>query len=210
MFVLIAPQRQPERQASVIPACEASALCFYGLQMEENSPTIPCSVEISLICVQTFLISVCVHCKYTGVGLCAWKREREWETLLICVLWCSWQQDDNWKSGIRVVSVEKQHSDNLWFIFKSCVSYPPPLLLKERFVHLYSIICQGCSHSEPQRKSILHVITEAVTKVCKQRFYKKLSIGRVNMTFLVQSQRDGCVNFKWEQWEIYLYMYSKT
>lgn len=153
------------------------------------------------VCILSTQVSVCVHEK---------ERERERETLLICVLWCSWQQDINWKSGIRVVSVEKQHSDNLWFIFKSCVSYPPPLLLKERFVHLYSIICQGCSHSEPQRKSILHVITEAVTKVCKQRFYKKLSIGRVNMTFLVQSQRDACVNFKREQWEIYLYMYSKT
>lgn len=41
MFVLMAPQRQPERQASVIPASdEASAQSLYGLQMEENSPTI--------------------------------------------------------------------------------------------------------------------------------------------------------------------------
>lgn len=41
MFVLMAPQRQPERQASVIPASdEASAQSLYGLQMEENSPTV--------------------------------------------------------------------------------------------------------------------------------------------------------------------------
>ena len=41
MFVLMAPQRQPERQASVIPASdEASAQSLYGLQMGENSPTI--------------------------------------------------------------------------------------------------------------------------------------------------------------------------
>lgn len=56
MFVLIAPQRQSERQASIIPASEASALGFYGLQMDENSPTIPRSVGISLIHIQTFSI----------------------------------------------------------------------------------------------------------------------------------------------------------
>lgn len=41
MFVLMAPQRQPERQASVIPASdEASAQTLYGLQMGGNSPTV--------------------------------------------------------------------------------------------------------------------------------------------------------------------------
>jgi len=41
MFVLMAPQRQPETQASVIPASdEASAQSLYGLQMEENVPTV--------------------------------------------------------------------------------------------------------------------------------------------------------------------------
>lgn len=40
MFVLMAPQRQLERRASVIPASdEASAQSLYGLQKEENSPT---------------------------------------------------------------------------------------------------------------------------------------------------------------------------
>lgn len=59
MFVLMAPQRQPERQASVIPASdEASARTLYGLQMEENSPTMqhPYSAGISLIHTQTFPI----------------------------------------------------------------------------------------------------------------------------------------------------------
>lgn len=41
MFVLMAPQRQPERQARVIPASdEASAQSLYDFQIEENSAAI--------------------------------------------------------------------------------------------------------------------------------------------------------------------------
>lgn len=127
---------------------------------------------------------MCVHCKYTGVYVCM--RERH----CLNVLWCIWQQEDIWNLGIRVVFVEKKHSGNLCFIFKSCVSYPPPLLLKERFLtfvfnHLSRMFTfRAAEKSHP-----------TCDYRCSHKGLQTIETGRlflylrVNMTFLAQSQR---------------------
>ena len=73
-------------------------------------------------------------------------------------------------------------------LYSNAVSVTRPLgSLTGVDLHLCSIICQGCQHSRPQRKPILHVITDAVTETaCRNYFF---FFVRVNMTFLVHSQR---------------------
>ena len=58
-------------------------------------------------------------------------------------------------------------------LYSNAVSVTRPLgSLTGVDLHLCSIICQGCQHSRPQRKPILHVITDAVTETaCRNYFF---------------------------------------
>lgn len=69
-----------------------------------------CSIISAQVCTCVYLC-VCVN-----------ERERLW----MC-RGC-WQGGDIWNLRIRFVFLQKQHGDDLCFIFKLCVSYPPSLL----------------------------------------------------------------------------------
>ena len=160
-------------------------LCRDIFNSHTNIPNLIMSVWKAFYGVQRNMcmsVYMCVHlCK------CVWQRET---VNVLLWLWCCWQRGDIWNLGIRFV-FEKNNIQTISVLYSNVVSVTHPLCsLTGVFLHLYSIMCQRCSRLQSQRKPIPHVITDAVTgTVCRQHRYFLYFFMRVNMTFLVHSQR---------------------